>query len=222
MRLLTARDPGVPVLAEESASRAARRAERLWVVDPIDGTLNFSHALPFYCVVIGYVEGGRCVAGAVHAPRTGETYSAWAGGGATLNGLPIRVSSVRRTSDAFAVTSLAYRGATARASRFAMLNATCARIRVVGSAALEIAYTAAGRFDLFVHEALSPWDVAAPALIAREAGASVRSLDTGDDAAWDERRVIIGNPALVRDALRTMPLVRPARPARAGSRGRDR
>ncbi|HUG56020.1 MAG TPA: inositol monophosphatase family protein [Candidatus Limnocylindrales bacterium] len=208
---LRAGAPDVPVLAEETATQAARRADRLWVVDPIDGTLNFSRGLPFYCVAIGYVEGGRVLAGTVHAPRTGETFSASLGGGATLNGVPLQVSRVRRASEAFAVASLPFRGASRRGSRFAMVNATCARLRVVGSAALEIAYVAAGRFDLFVHEALSPWDVAGPSLIAREAGAAVRSLDTGEDAAWDERRVVIGNPALVRDALKAMPLVRPPR-----------
>ncbi|MGH2499277.1 MAG: inositol monophosphatase family protein, partial [Candidatus Limnocylindria bacterium] len=80
--------------------------------------------------------------------------------------------------------------------------------RDLGSAALEICYVALGRLDLFVHEALAPWDVAAPQLVAREAGAAVRSLRTGRDAAWDERQVVIGNPTLVRDALRAMPLVR--------------
>jgi len=202
-------DPVIPVLAEESARDAIRRAERLWVVDPIDGTLNFSRALPFYCVAIGYVEDGRVRAGAVHAPRTAETFVAVEGSGATRNGAPIGVSKTRRAADAFVVTSLGYRGASRSDSRFVALNAACARLRVIGSAALEICYVAAGRFDLFVHEVLSPWDIAAPGLIAREAGAAVVSLATGMEAAWDEPQVIVGNPALVADALRTIPLVRP-------------
>jgi myo-inositol-1(or 4)-monophosphatase len=133
------------------------------------------------------------------------------GSGATRNGAPISVSKTRRVADAFAVTSLAYKGASRKDSRFVILNATCARLRVIGSAALEICYVAAGRFDLFVHEALSPWDIASPGLIAREAGAAVVSLATGKEAAWDEPQVIVGNAALVADALRAMPLVRPAR-----------
>ena len=202
LALLRAHDPSIPVLAEEGAPKGGRQADRLWVVDPIDGTLNFSRAVPFYCVAIGYVEDGRARAGAIHAPRTDETFVAHEGGGARLNGVPIRVSGVRRTAQAFAVTT---------PSRFALLNKHCARLRTLGSAALEIAYVAAGRFDLFVHGALGPWDIAAGGLIAREAGASVISLTTGSDAAWDERQVIIGPPALVRDALRTIPdLVRPA------------
>jgi myo-inositol-1(or 4)-monophosphatase len=77
-------------------------------------------------------------------------------------------------------------------------------LRVLGSAALEMCYVAMGTFDLFVHEALSPWDVAASAFIAREAGASVLSLKTGDDAAWDERQVVIANAKLARDAMKLL------------------
>ena len=105
---LAAHDGTIPVLAEESAKAAIRKAERLWVVDPIDGTLNFSRAIPFYCVVIAYVEGGRSRAAAVYAPRTGETFAASEGRGATRNGVAIRVGSVTKLSEAFAVASLAF------------------------------------------------------------------------------------------------------------------
>jgi myo-inositol-1(or 4)-monophosphatase len=201
---LAAHDPGVPVLAEESPKAALRKAERLWVVDPIDGTLNFSRAIPFYCVVIAYVEGGRTRAAAVHAPRTGETFTASEGRGATRNGVAISVGSVTKLSEAFAVASLAFGVTKRKDSRFVTLNATCARLRVLGSAALEMCYVATGTFDLFVHEALSPWDVAASAFIAREAGASVLSLKTGEDAAWDERQVVIANPKLASEAMKLL------------------
>lgn len=198
-------DPGAAILAEESSKGATARAERLWVVDPIDGTLNFSRALPFYCVAIGYVEDGLVRAGAVHAPRTGETFAASAGGGATLNQVPVRATRIGSASEAFAVTSLGFGSASKRGSRFTALNRTCARLRILGAAALEISYLAAGRIDLFVHEFLAPWDIAAAQLIAREAGAAVLSLKTGEDASWNEPQVIIGNAALVRDALERMP-----------------
>jgi len=201
---LSAHDARIPVLAEETARRGLADAERLWVVDPIDGTLNFSRGLPFYCVLIGYIEGGKARAAAVHAPRTGETFAGSEGGGATLNGQPIRVSGVTRLSDAFAVASLRFGETKQKTSRFATLNATCARLRVIGSAGLEISYIAMGRFDLFVHSALSPWDVGAPALIAREAGAAVLSLKTGKDAAWNERQVVIANPRLAREAVKLL------------------
>ncbi len=204
---IRAHDPGVPILAEESAAIDVGKAERLWVVDPLDGTLNFSRGLPFYCVAIGYVEDGRVRAGAVHAPRTRETFAASEGAGATLNGAPIRVSTTKTAAEAFAVASLGFGSVAKRGSRFVALNATCARLRILGAAALEIAYLAGGRIDLFVHEFLSPWDIAAAQIVAREAGASVISLRTGADAAWNEQAVIIGNPALVRDALVKMPLL---------------
>src|SRR5258708_6278009 len=79
-------DRSIPVLAEESATKEGRKAERMWVVDPIDGTLNFSRAVPFYAVSIAYLEDGRVRAGAIHAPRLGETFVAHESGGATLNG----------------------------------------------------------------------------------------------------------------------------------------
>jgi myo-inositol-1(or 4)-monophosphatase len=205
LRRLRAHDRTIPILAEESADRKLRKAERLWVVDPLDGTLNFSRAIPFYCVAIAYVEDGRTRAAAVHAPRTSELFVAHEGGGATLHALKISVSDVSRASDAFAVTSLAFKAASDPASRFAALNGTVARLRVIGSAALEACYVACGKFDLFVHEALAPWDIAASALIAREAGALVRSLRTGADAAWDEPQVAIGNPKIVRDLFAKVP-----------------
>jgi myo-inositol-1(or 4)-monophosphatase len=201
---LSAHDARVPVLAEESARKGLGDAARLWVVDPIDGTLNFSRGLPFYCVLIGYVEDGKTRAAAVHAPRTRETFVASEGGGATRNGIPITVSRLTRLGEAFAVASLRFGETQKNDSRFATLNATCARLRVIGSAGLEISYLAMGRFDLFVHEALSPWDVAAPALIAREADAAVLSLKTGKDATWNERQVVIANPQLARRAVKLL------------------
>jgi myo-inositol-1(or 4)-monophosphatase len=201
---LSAHDAGIPVLAEETARKGLADAERLWVVDPIDGTLNFSRGLPFYCVLIGYIEDGEARAAAVHAPRTGETFVASDGAGATLNGARIGVSRLTRLAEAFAVASLRFSETKQKTSRFATLNATCARLRVIGSAGLEISYVAMGRFDLFVHSALSPWDIAAPALIAREAGAAVLSLKTGMDAAWNERQVVIANPRLAKDAVKLL------------------
>jgi myo-inositol-1(or 4)-monophosphatase len=204
IKRLSAHDSRVPILAEESARKGIVNVERLWVVDPLDGTLNFSRGLPFYCVLIGYVEDGRTRAAAVHAPRTGETFVASEGAGATRNGEPIRVSRVTSLTEAFAVASLGFGETKKKDARFVTLNATCARLRVIGSAGLEIAYVAMGRFDLFVHQALSPWDIAAPGLIAREAGAAVLSLKTGNDAAWNERQVVIANPRLAKDAVKLL------------------
>jgi len=191
----------VPVLAEESARRALRSAERLWVVDPIDGTLNFSRGIPFYAVVIAYVEDGRARAAAVHSPRTRETFVACEGAGAFLGRTRIHVSPTTRLSQSLATASLSYRVMRGADAKMPRLAAACAGMRDVGSAALGITYVADGRFDVFAHQYLSPWDIAAPALIAREAGASVLSLKTGADATWDEAQVVIANPTLARAAI---------------------
>jgi len=200
MKALRAHDPRIPILSEESADRRLRAAERLWVVDPIDGTLNFSRGIPFYAVVIAYVEDGRARAAAVHSPRTEETFVASERRGATRNGRAIHVSSTSRLSRALATASLSYRVMRGAKPKMARLAAACAGMRDVGSAALGITYVADGRFDVFAHQFLSPWDIAAPALIAREAGASVLALKTGADAAWDEPQVIVANRTLARQA----------------------
>jgi myo-inositol-1(or 4)-monophosphatase len=199
--LLAAYDATIPVLAEESARSGLRKAQRLWVVDPIDGTLNFSRGIPFYAVVIAYVEDGRARAAAVHSPRTGETFVASEGKGATLGGKRIHVSGTRRLSQALVTASLSYRVMRGAKPKMVRLAAASAGMRDVGSAALGISYVADGRFDLFAHQFLSPWDIAGPGFIAREAGARVLSLRTGRDASWDEAQVLIGNPTLARAAL---------------------
>jgi myo-inositol-1(or 4)-monophosphatase len=204
IELLAAYDPSIPVLAEESARRELRKAERLWVVDPIDGTLNFSRGIPFYAVVIAYVEDGLVRAAAVYSPRTDETFVASEGRGATLNGRRIRVSETKRLSQALATASLSYRVMRGAKPKMPRLAAACAGMRDVGSAALGMTYVADGRFDLFAHQFLSPWDTAGPSFIAREAGARVLSLKTGRDASWDEAQVIIANPTLARAAMKLL------------------
>jgi myo-inositol-1(or 4)-monophosphatase len=201
---LTASHPDIPVLSEESAKKSLRKAERLWVVDPIDGTLNFSRGIPFYAVVIAYVEDGATRSAAVHSPRTRETFIASEGAGATLGSSRIQVSETRRLSQALATASLSYRVMKGTKPKMLQLAAACAGMRDVGSAALGITYVADGRFDLFAHQYLSPWDIAAPGLIAREAGARVLSLKTGEEANWDEAQVLIANPTLAKAAYRLL------------------
>jgi len=201
---LAKHDATIPVLAEESAKKGLRDSERLWVVDPIDGTLNFSRGIPYYAVVIGYVEDGRVRAAALHAPRTEETFIASEGSGATRNGRAIHISETPRLSQALATASLSYRVMKGAKPKMARLAAACAGMRDVGSAALGITYVADGRFDIFAHQYLSPWDIAGPGLIAREAGAKVLSLKTGRDAEWYEGQVIIANAKLAKEAIRLL------------------
>ena len=118
-----------------------------------------------------------------------------------LNGARIHVSETKRLSQALATASLSYRVMRGAKPKMPRLAAACAGMRDVGSAALGMTYVADGRFDLFAHQFLSPWDTAGPSFIAREAGASVISLKTGGDAAWDEAQVIIANPTLAKAAM---------------------
>ena len=181
---IRARFPGDAILAEESGAHAgganaageSRPADgRSWVIDPLDGTVNYANGLPVFCVSIGFVVDGVPVAGAVLDPTRGETFAATIDGPATLNGRPIRASAKDRLSDGVISLSLSGRSVTSRA------RAIRREIRIsrsMGSAALALAYVGNGRFDAFVQESgLSAWDVAAAGLIAERAGATVTAFD---------------------------------------------
>jgi myo-inositol-1(or 4)-monophosphatase len=181
------RYPSHVVLAEESAAEATperREAEWLWVVDPLDGTTNFVHQIPMFAVSIGVVHRGRPCAGIVHAPRLGETFCAVVGHGAQLNGASMKVSTTDDLADALLATGFAYRIeklARNNLDHFQHLIRVARAVRRCGSAALDMAYVAAGRFDGFWELHLSPWDVAAGAALVMEAGGIVSDFDGGDD-----------------------------------------
>ncbi len=175
--------PDDAIVAEESAARAAT-GRRTWIVDPLDGTVNFAHGIPIFAVSIGLVVDGDPAVGVVDAPRLGEVFAGEAGGAATLNGAPIRVSSTSQLADAILATGFAYDienladdnldnlGAVAKAAR---------GVRRLGSAALDLAWVAAGRLDGFWELHLSPWDVAGGAAIVRAAGGRVTDMTGGPD-----------------------------------------
>jgi myo-inositol-1(or 4)-monophosphatase len=177
------RFPDDAILAEESGAHAAAESRpvngRMWVIDPLDGTVNYANGLPVFCVSIGLVHDGRPVAGAVLDPTRGETYAAAADGPATLNGRPIHASAKDKLSDCVLSLALAGRSVSSRA------RAIRREVRVsrsMGSAALALAYVGNGRFDGFIQEtSLSLWDIAAAGLIAERAGATVTSFD---GSAW--------------------------------------
>jgi myo-inositol-1(or 4)-monophosphatase len=176
--------PGDAILAEESGEhRAARRPEetlgrgRTWVIDPLDGTINYANGIPVFCVSIALVLDGRPVVGVVHDPSRGETYSAVAGGQARLDGRPVLVADKDRLSDF--VVSLALSGR-AVATRARAVRKAIRVSRSMGSAALSLAYVANGRFDAFIQQGgLSAWDVAAAGLIAERGGAVVTDMGGG-------------------------------------------
>ncbi|MCA9659075.1 MAG: inositol monophosphatase [Myxococcales bacterium] len=199
---IRARYPEHGILAEEGGNHAEGRMR--WIVDPLDGTTNFAHAIPHFCVSIALwdEEGGRV--GVVHDPVRGETFFARRGGGAFLESPrgPHRRLALRTGDDlgeALVATGFSYRRATDGAAglrEFTGLVPQLRGIRRAGSAALDLAYVAAGRLDGYWERHLSPWDTAAGAVLVQEAGGIVRRIDGG---AWlpSEPSVVAANPRLL-------------------------
>lgn len=172
--------PRHAILAEESgASRAEGVSEWKWIVDPLDGTTNYAHAYPCFCVSIGLEHNGEMVLGVVYDPMRDETFAAERGEGATLNGRRIRVSEVEDLNQAMLCTGFPYdvrdQGDFARHFHNFIMHAQA--VRRDGSAALDLAAVACGRFDGFWEEGLRPWDVAAGVLLIEEAGGRVSHYD---------------------------------------------
>ncbi|HVS18061.1 MAG TPA: inositol monophosphatase family protein [Planctomycetota bacterium] len=182
---LRARFPAHAIEAEEETRDARGAADELrWFLDPLDGTVNFVHGLPVFAVSMGLWRGGEPLVGVVHAPRLCETFRAVRGGGATLDGRTIRVSDCERLGDAVLATGFPYRRETLEHSNLENFQAffyDVRGLRRMGSAAIDLCYTAAGRFDGYWELHLSPHDVAAGGLIVREAGGRVADADGGDD-----------------------------------------
>ncbi len=179
---LVARFPDHSVMTEESGGHRGS-SPYTWVVDPLDGTVNYAHGFPFFSVSIALADHDQPVAGAVHDPVRDETFSAVRGGGAFLNGRPIKVSTVAALTDALLVTGFPYdirSGEETNLDHFAAFAVTGQAIRRVGSAALDLCYVGAGRFDGYWELKLKPWDMAAGVLIAREAGGMVTDFNAAD------------------------------------------
>jgi len=194
--------PGEPVFGEEAAGDAASAR---WVVDPIDGTVNYLYGLPWYAVSVAAVVDGVSVAGAVVEPVSGRVWSAAAGQGATCDGVPLRVTDETDLSLALVGCGFAY-DATRRARQAAMIGRLLPRVRDLrrnGSAALELCGVAAGRADAFVEHGLGWWDWAAAALIAAEAGARVVAVSgrAGEHAAELGGEITVVATPGVADAL---------------------
>ncbi len=177
------RFPGDAILAEESGEHAGVLRDdgshngRMWVIDPLDGTVNYANGIPYYCVSIGLVVEDEPSVGVIFDPARDDMYAATADGPAMLDGAPIRASTKEALSDYVVSLAVIGSGGLMRERRIAPLI----RIhRRMGSAALALAYVANGRFDAFVQNGgLSPWDVAAAGLIAERAGAVVTNIQGG-------------------------------------------
>lgn len=183
LSFLAEADPGCSILAEESGLTGIETADTdLWIVDPLDGTTNFVHGFPHFAVSVAVARGGALLAGAIYDPVKEDLFTAVAGGGASWNGRPCSVSSRPALEGAFLATGFPFRAHRLLDPYLAIFRDVFLRskaIRRAGAAALDLAYTAAGLFDGFFEFQLSPWDIAAGALMVLEAGGIVTDMEGG-------------------------------------------
>jgi myo-inositol-1(or 4)-monophosphatase len=200
---IRARHPDHRILAEEGTTGGERSPYR-WIIDPVDGTTNFAHAVPAFAVSIAVERDGVLQAGVVYNPAADELFAAARGRGATRNGDPIHVSPIWRPESALigcGAWSFTHNGRHVELMR-AFYGATQG-CRTTGAAALDICYVACGRFDLFCGPSLSAWDIAAATLIVREAGGEVTDFD-GNPHNLDRRDILASNGALHPFVLRVV------------------
>lgn len=186
LRRLRGAYPEIPVLAEEGAAGMVLEAPSgpAWIVDPLDGTVNFIQGIPFFAVSIGYVEDGQPLLGVVHLPALGQTFWGGPGQGCFEGERPVSVSATPSLEDAIVATGFAYRRNELADDNVAHLARVILRargIRRMGAAAIDLAYVASGRLDAFWELHLKPWDMAGGAALVRAAGGTISDLEGGDD-----------------------------------------
>jgi len=200
------RFPEDGVVAEESAAAAVLSGRR-WIVDPVDGTANFVHGHPFVAVSIALHDDAGAAVGVVHAPFLGEVYHASRGGGAYLDGEPIHVSRVRELARSLLATGFPFKSGKGDLDAYMMLVADAIRsshdVRRAGSAALDLAFTAAGRVDGYFETGLAPWDLAAGVLLVTEAGGHVSGW-LGDAGGPVRTGRILASNGLIHEELRAL------------------
>ena len=178
IKIIRSHFPGHSILSEEKGA-IGRGSEYKWIVDPLDGTTNFAHAFPFFCVSIALEISGEVILGIVYDPMRDELFSAVPGAGAYLNGRKISVSGVKKLSGAFVATGFSYgnKRKDKNIPNFRRILMQTMAVRRAGSAALDLSYVACGRFDAFWEMDLKPWDSAAGYLIVKEAKGMVTKFD---------------------------------------------
>jgi myo-inositol-1(or 4)-monophosphatase len=221
IKSITKKFPGHKILAEEQycnslpAGQAGRhgkssgycvgKSDFTWVIDPLDGTTNYSHQFPFYCVSIALVKGDKTLLGVVYNPNLDEMFYASSGTGAYLNSKRIKVSKVKTLNRGLLCTGFPYIIRQHPGDNFRNFQRFCLRaqaIRRAGSAALDLCYLAAGRFDGFWERELKPWDTAAGALIVAEAGGKVTDFKGNKYDLFKHREILASNGLIHRQMIK--------------------
>jgi myo-inositol-1(or 4)-monophosphatase len=203
---LTKGRPGYGFLGEEGGAREGADKTHTWIVDPLDGTTNFLHGIPQFCISIGLEREGTIVAGVIYNPANEELFVAERGKGAFLNDQRIRVAARKRLADAVIACGLPHLGRPniARGHReTAAVQEKVAGLRRFGAAALDLAWVAAGRLDGYWERDIKPWDMAAGVLMVREAGGFVSDVD-GADEMMAKGDIVVGNEAMHKELLRLL------------------
>jgi myo-inositol-1(or 4)-monophosphatase len=201
--------PRHAILAEESGASSPvdqeHKSEWRWIIDPLDGTTNYAHGYPCFCVSMGLERNGRMELGVVYDPMRDEVFTAERGQGASLNGRRIEVSPVNSLSSALLCTGFPYdvRERSEFARHFANFIMNAQGVRRDGAAALDLAYVACGRFDGFWEEGLKPWDVAAGALMIEEAGGRVSNY-AGEPLSIHNPPILASNGLLHEQMMRVL------------------
>ncbi|MBI5779397.1 MAG: inositol monophosphatase [Planctomycetes bacterium] len=210
---ITRKFPNHKILAEEqycnskSSGYCVGKSDFTWVIDPLDGTTNYSHQFPIYCVSIALVKGNKTILGVVYNPNLDEMFYASPGQGAYLNGKRIRVSKVDTLNRGLLCTGFPYIIRQHPGDNFRNFQRFCLTaqaIRRAGSAALDLCYLAAGRFDGFWERELKPWDTAAGALIVVEAGGKISDFKGGKYNLFAHREILGSNGLIHKQMIKVI------------------
>jgi myo-inositol-1(or 4)-monophosphatase len=186
--------PEAGFIAEEGTGEKTDNQEFAWIIDPVDGTTNYMHGLPVFAISIALQQNDTIISGVVYEINRDECFAAWLGGGAYLNESPIKVSSAKHLKDSLIATGFPYYDFELMDNYIEILKELMQKshgLRRFGAAAVDLAYTACGRFEGFFEYNLKPWDVAAGTLIVQEAGGIVKDFKGGNDFVFG-RELIAG------------------------------
>jgi myo-inositol-1(or 4)-monophosphatase len=195
--------PGYGFLGEEGGRQEGADKTHCWIVDPLDGTTNFLHSIPQFAISIALEREGTIVAGVIYNPATEELFTAERGKGAFLNDKRLRVAARKRLAEAVVACGLPHLGRGDLAlfrKEFAVVQEKVAGLRRFGSAALDLAWVAAGRLDGYWERDLSPWDMAGGIIMVREAGGFVTDINGRDDI-FGNSEILAGNDTMHRELL---------------------